>query len=152
MDVSKCKYCKKEIEPGAKKCDRCGSNQTFSGRFIHAWIPLLSFMFVCFSWVQTYSEYQAKKDAQDRAAMAQRMAVKAEDEKVSAIIEKEEAQQTVVLYDETIKQIEREVQQLKRINIQSPDYQRRLNLIDRNIEKTRVPTKKIDGVMYRRVE
>jgi len=39
--MKKCRFCKKEIEDLAKKCDKCGSYQTFFGRFINMGINIL---------------------------------------------------------------------------------------------------------------
>jgi hypothetical protein len=150
--MQKCKYCKKEIEDRARKCDKCGSYQTFQGRFVNYGIPIISCTLASVSWVQTYLENQEKVEILEQKEMSDERAVKAENEREVALVEKEEAQQEAIRYGDAILDLENEVNQLQRMNAQSPMFQRKLNVINEKIESAKPATREIDGSIYRKVE
>jgi uncharacterized membrane protein len=150
--MKKCRSCKKEIEDGARKCDKCGSYQTFSGRFINMGIPVISILLALVSWTQTYMENMDKKKAEEQKIVAEQQAEKAREEKQEAVMEKEEIRQENIAYSEALTQIESDVRELKTINIQSPEYRQRLNAISNRIETTQQPVRIIDGQKYKKIE
>jgi len=150
--MKKCRLCKQDIEDDAKKCDKCGSYQTYLGRFVHIGIPIISVLLAVLSWGQTYLENQAKKDAIEGEKAAQEMTTVATEQKENAVMEKEIAQQTADRYNEALTQIGREVSSMRELNIESPVYRQKLNTIDRNIELSREHVRNLEERPIRRLE
>jgi len=150
--MKKCRLCKQDIEDDAKKCDKCGSYQTYLGRFVHIGIPIISVLLALVSWGQTYLENQAKKDAIEGEKAAQEMTTVATEQKENAVMEKEIAQQTADRYNEALTQIEREVNSMKQMNIRYPENLEKLNTISKKIELSREQVRNLEERPIRRLE
>ena len=150
--MKKCRYCKKEIEEKARRCDKCGSYQIRMGIFLNLGIPVISILLALVSWSQTYIETMAKNKAVAEKQRAETLTRQTVVEKQEMEIHNEELQQKIVRYDESLIQIEAEVKSLKAMNVPSGEYRRKLNSINKKIELTREPEKIIDGIRYRKIE
>jgi serine phosphatase RsbU (regulator of sigma subunit) len=150
--MKKCRLCKQDIEDDAKKCDKCGSYQTYLGRFVHIGIPIISVLLALVSWGQTYLENQAKKDAIEGEKEATEIAAVAEEQKEVAYVEREIALKKADQYNEALVQIEEDVNSMKQMNVHFPENLQRLNTITKKIELSREQVRNLDERPVRRVE